>query len=67
MHKMPRGKDNEHFKNMPSGKHVHELSTPLNPTLISKTGVYRGIPIFLIFDPKHRLWLHVRIASLRLF
>ena len=35
---------------------VHVMYTPLNPTFIySKTGVCRGIPIFLIFDPKHRL------------
>ena len=30
------------------------LQTPL---LYSKTGVCRGIPIFLIFAPKHRLWV----------
>ena len=39
-----------------TGKHVHAMNTPLNPTFIySKTGVCRGIPIFLIFAPKHRL------------
>ena len=38
-------------------KHVHEKYTPVN--------VYRGIPIFLIFDPKHRLWILVRTASAR--
>ena len=27
---------------------------PINPILYSKTGVCRGIPIFLIFAPKHR-------------
>ena len=27
------------------------------PLLYSKTGVWRGIPIFLIFAPKHRLWV----------
>ena len=27
------------------------------PLLYSKTGVYRGVPIFLIFGPKHRLWV----------
>ena len=32
--------------------------------LYSKTGVYRGIPII---DPKHRLWVHLRIASARWF
>ena len=30
------------------------LHTPL---IYRKTGVYRGIPIFLIFVPKHRLWV----------
>ena len=31
--------------------------------------VYMGIhvPIFLSFNPKHRLWLFVRIASVRRF
>ena len=33
------------------------------PLLYSKTGVYRGIPIFLVFAPKHRLWVLVRTAS----
>ena len=36
------------------------LHTPL---LYSKTGVCRGIPIFLIFAPKLRLWVLVRTAS----
>ena len=49
-----------------SGKHVRVLNTPLNPTY-SKTGVCRGIPIFLIFAPKHRLWVLVRTASARRF
>ena len=31
--------------------------------MYSKTGVCRGIPIFLNFAPKHRLWVLVRIAS----
>ena len=35
--------------------------------LYSRTGVYRGIPIFLSFDPKHRLWVLVRTASARRF
>ena len=30
---------------------------PQTPLLYSKTGVCRGIPIFLIFAPKHRLWV----------
>ena len=37
------------------------------PFLYSKTGGYRGIPIFLIFVPKHRLWVLVRIPSARRF
>ena len=33
---------------------------PLVPHFyIEKTGVCRGIPIFLIFAPKHRLWVLV--------
>ena len=40
------------------------LSTPL---LNGKTWVCRGIPNFLIFGPKHKLWVHVRIASTRRF
>ena len=35
------------------------------PPLYSKTGVCTGIPIFLIFAPKHRLWVLVRTASVR--
>ena len=35
---------------------VRAMNIPLNPTFIGKTGVYRDIPIFLIFAPKHRLW-----------
>ena len=30
---------------------------PYTPLLYCKTGVCRGIPIFLIFAPKHRLWV----------
>ena len=30
-----------------------------SPLLYSKTGVCRGITIFLIFVPKHRLWILV--------
>ena len=49
----------------PSRKHVRVVYTPVNPTFISKkkTGVCRGISTFLIFAPKHRLWVHVRTAS----
>ena len=50
-----------------SGKHVPAMYTPLNPILYSKTGVSRGIPIFLIFALKHRLWVLVRTASARRF
>ena len=52
---------------VPSGKHVCEMYTPHTPLLYSKTGVIRGIHIFLIFDPKHRLWVLVRTASARWF
>ena len=38
---------------------------PLHPTS-NKTGVYRSIPSFLIFDPKHKLWVQVGTASHRL-
>ena len=37
------------------------------PLLYSKTGVRGGIPIYLIFVPKHRLWVLVRTASARRF
>ena len=40
---------------------------PQTPLLYSKTGVCRGIPIFLIFAPKHRLWVLVRTALARRF
>ena len=32
---------------------------PYTPLLYRKTGVCRGIPIFLIFALKHRLWVLV--------
>ena len=32
------------------------------PLLCSEKGVYMGIIIFLIFAPKHRLWVLVRTA-----
>ena len=35
---------------------------PYVPLLYSKTRVCRGITIFLIFDPKHTLWVLVRSA-----
>ena len=41
---------------------------PLKPHFYTeKTGVYRGMPIFLTFAPKHRLWVLVRTASARRF
>ena len=36
---------------------------PHTPLLHCTTGGYRGISIFLICDPKHRLWVLVRTAS----
>ena len=36
---------------------------PQTPVLYSKTGVCRGILIFLIFAPKHRLWVLVRAEA----
>ena len=35
------------------------MYTPLNPTFIEKkkTGVCKGIPNFLNFDPKHAMWI----------
>ena len=43
-----------------SGKHVHEMYTPLYPTFM----YLPGHTIFLTLDPKHRLWVFVRTASL---
>ena len=40
---------------------------PLKPHFYILTGVCRGIPIFLIFALKHRLWVLVRTASPRRF
>ena len=40
---------------------------PHIPLLYSKTGFYRGIPILLLFAPKHKLWVLVRTASVRRF
>ena len=37
---------------------------PLEPHFyIEKTGVCRGLPIFLIFAPKHRLWVLVSLGE----
>ena len=38
---------------------------PHTPLLYRKTGECRGIPIFLSFAPKHRLWVLVRTSSVR--
>ena len=38
---------------------------PHTPLLYRKTGECRGIPIFLSFASKHRLWVLVRTASVR--
>ena len=51
-----------HQENM-SVKCIH----PYTPLLYSKTGVYRSIYIFVIFAPKHRLWVLIRTASPRQF
>ena len=40
---------------------------PYTPLLYRKTGVCRGIPIFLIFAHKHMLWVPVRTAAARQF
>ena len=50
-----------------SGKHVCVINTTYTKLSESKTGVCKGIPIFLIFDLKHRLWVLVRNASPRRF
>ena len=51
-----------------SRKHAYIILTPLNPTLYSKTEVYRGNTLFfLISAQKHRLWVLVRTASPRRF
>ena len=48
-----------------SGKHVRAMNTPIYPTfLYSKSRVCRGIPIFLIFAPKHTLWVLTRVPTI---
>ena len=44
-----------------------ECIPPWTPLLYSKTGVCRGIPIFVIFAPKHRLWVLIRTVLARRF
>ena len=49
-----------HQENMPIN------SIPLEPHFyIVKLGVYMDVHFFLIFAPKHRLWVLVRTASAR--
>ena len=48
-----------------SRKHAYKILSSLNPTFISKTGVYRGRHYFSYFCSKHRLWVLVRTASTR--
>ena len=43
----------------------HHENKSYTPLLYSKIGVYRGIHFFLIFAPKHRLWVLVRTSSLQ--
>ena len=42
---------------------------PNKSFLYRRSGVYMSVPILLIFDAKHRLWVHVlvRTASARQF
>ena len=50
------------------GHNKHQESISLkSPLLYSKIGVCRGIPTFLIFVPKHRLWVLVRTPLVRWF
>ena len=48
---------------LPSGKHVLEMYTPFNPTFVKINWGLQGYTYFLIFAPKHRLWVLVRTAS----
>ena len=50
----------KHYENMPM---KNENIPPSTPLLYSKAGVCRGIPSFLIFAPKHRLWVLGRTAT----
>ena len=68
-----RGNDTttHHIKFSNTREHQDNMSVQripaYTPILHSKTGVCRGIPIFLIFAPKHRLWVLVRTASPKRF
>ena len=57
-----RADENKKY-NSTSRKHFRVMYTHYTPLLYSKTGVCRGIPIFLIFVQKHRIWVLVRTAS----
>ena len=46
---------------------VYPLELHFYIAKLGYAGVCKGIPIFLIFAPKHRLWVHLRTASLRRF
>ena len=50
-----------------SRKLTYIILTPLNPTLYTKTGVYRGIHYFSYFCSKHRMWVFIRTPSARQF
>ena len=46
-----------------SGKHVPAIYTLSYPTFIWQNWDMQGMAIFLIFDPKHRLWVLVRTEA----
>ena len=48
-------------------RHHENMSVNKYPPIPHFHWVCSGIPIFLIFDPKHRLWLLVKTASARQF
>ena len=53
-----------YYLTRPSRKRIRVMKTPLTPHLyIVKMGFTEGIHYFLIFALKHRLWVHVRTAS----
>ena len=54
---------------MSSGKHVCKIYTHLNPTIIYNVGKlgFTGVKFFINFDPKHRLWVLIRSASVMHF
>ena len=58
---------NRKKKNLCRQKMSVKCIPPYTPLAYSKKGVYRRIPIFLIFDPKHRLWVLVRTTFAKWF